>query len=176
MIKQVKHFNRIVIPKSIEPLIQECAIKHLGVRDIGKLRDKYEGQRYFDILRKDIISEFAFEKYLNLGKFDWKKRIAKNYLRRIYTFNDESIELINFTINSYPRFDPSKIKNTVFVYIKPDYRVYISGLATKQLILKKSVPPLEYNPLNRELQEIREFDTFIPFSSVKQLSARVSQT
>ncbi len=150
-------------------MIQECAFAHLNVRDMGMLRDKFDGQRYFDTLREDIISEFAFEKYINLEKFDWQRREKKSYRRKYYEFNGVTIELVSFNIGTTPKINPSKIDNVVFVCVKPDLRVYISGLANKDLIISRSIPIKPYFPLNPGLQEIKEFTGFILFKNLDEL-------
>lgn len=169
MIRQLQYFKKVFVPKTIEPRIQECAINHLKVRDIGKLRDKYEGQRYYDILRLDIISEYVFEKHLSLGDFDWESRLSKNYKRKSYQFEGQEINLVNFSIGTFPKFDPDSISNVVFVYIKPELKCYISGFASKKLISEVSQKPLEYNPLNPELKEIRDFKDLVRFENKDDL-------
>ncbi len=169
MIRQIQYFNKVFVPKFIEAKIQECAIEHLGVRDIGKLRDKFEGQRYYDSLRLDIISEFVFEKFLDLGDFEWDKRRIKNYQRNSYEFGIHQIKVVNFSVGSFPKLNPQAISNIVFTYIKPDLKCYISGIGTREIISNISESPLEYNPLNPELKEIRDFKKLVPFEDLNGL-------
>ena len=169
VIRQIQYFKRVQVPKSIETKIQECAIEHLQVRDIGKLRDKYEGQRYYDLLRLDIISEFAFEKHVALGDFDWQKRMNKNYQRKSYEIGGQTINLISFSVGTFPRFDPESVSNVVFVYIKPDLKVYISGFGSYEVINSIAVEPLQYSPLNPEMKEVHDFSSLIPFEKLDDL-------
>ena len=66
ILSQLTHFKRVNIPKYIESKIQTTALKHLDLSDMGKLRDRMEGQFYYTKLRTDIISEFAFENSIKL--------------------------------------------------------------------------------------------------------------
>ena len=169
MIRQIQYFKRVPVPKSIEIKIQECAIDHLQVRDIGKLRDKYEGQRYYDLLRLDIISEFAFEKHVGLGDFDWQKRMNKNYQRKSYKLGGQVINLVAFSVGTFPKFNPESVSNIVFVYIKPDLKVYISGFGSQEIIHTIAEEPVQYTPLNPEMKEVHDFKSLIPFGNIDDL-------
>jgi hypothetical protein len=171
MQEQLKSFTKISIPKFIETEIKNCALSHLSLSDMGKLRDMYEGQSYYNKLRKDIISEFAFEKYLGSMEFNWEKRRHKGYVRNRFRVNDKNVYLLNFTSATleFPSLDPEIVDFAVFIYLKQDSLPYISGLADKMLITRLAQPLSEYSPMKRKLREIREFNTLLPFSSMEEL-------
>ena len=82
ILNQLTHFKRVNIPKYIESKIQMTALNHLNLTDMGKLRDRMEGQIYYSKLRTDIFSEFAFENLIGIRKFDWEKRSIKSYCEK----------------------------------------------------------------------------------------------
>ena len=84
ILSQLTHFKRVNIPKYIESKIQATALKHLDLSDMGKLRDRMEGQVYYSKLRTDIFSEFAFENIIGIRNFDWEKRSVKSFKRKKY--------------------------------------------------------------------------------------------
>jgi hypothetical protein len=169
MLVPIKFFMPISIPRILDSDVQQCAIEHLNVRDIGQLRDKYEGQRYYEKLRMDIFSEYAFEKALEFGDFDWDYRKNKYYSRCTYDFNNNKVNLIHFTSDSLPLVDFNIIQNAVFVYIKPDYKVYLSGVATKKILIENTRSSSIYNPFNKNLKEVSNFKNFLPFKNKEEL-------
>lgn len=134
LINQLVYFKRVNIPKYIEANIQLIALKHLDLADMGKLRDRMEGDLYYSSLRNDIFSEYAFENLIGLRKFDWEKRAKKNYLRKKYVFENKTLNLIVFSGDSLPKFSADHVSNCIFVYVNADSRVLVSGLATRSMI------------------------------------------
>ena len=55
ILNQLTYFKRVSVPKYIESKIQMTALKHLDLSDMGKLRDRMEGQLYYNKLRTDIL-------------------------------------------------------------------------------------------------------------------------
>lgn len=163
ILNKLKHFKRVNAPKYIEAKIQKIALSHLNLSDMGKLRDRFDGQLYYDKLKTDIIAEFAFENFIGIKKFDWSKREIKNYKRKYYTFDHKELNIITVTKARLPKINPDVISNTIFIYVNIDNRVYISGVATKSLLLNYTS-----NSTNR-LVEFNSFEILSEFNSVEQL-------
>ena len=163
ILDQLTHFKRVNIPKYIEPRIQMTALKHLNLTDMGKLRDRMEGQIYYSKLRTDIFSEFAFENIIGIRKFDWEKRSVKSFKRKKYIFENKILNIIPFTNENLPKISSEHVKNCIFAYVNVDNRVLLSGLATKsyinEIVTKK----------NSKIIEISEFQNLIEFSSIEDL-------
>lgn len=151
ILSHLDYFKRYSVPKYIESRIQMIALNHLNLTDMGKLRDRMEGQIYYDKLKLDLYSEFAFENLIGIRKFDWDKRIYKNYKRRNYVFNDKELELILFDNEKLPKINKEKILNSIFVYVDGNNRVLVSGLASKSFLTEIS---------NEKKGKIYDFDYF----------------
>ncbi len=163
LIDQLMFFQPVRIPVYIRSKIQECAINHLELRDMGQLRDRMEGQLYYNRLSDDIMAEYAFEKYIRLGDFDWHLRMNKNYKRKFYDFEFKNLNLIILDGETYPRFDLKRIKSCVFIYLYSESKAWISGLATQKLME-------EFGVLNDNgITEIQQFENFLPFSNREEL-------
>lgn len=163
ILSQLSHFKRVNIPKYIEAKIQIIALKHLDLSDMGKLRDRMEGQFYYSKLKNDIFSEYAFENSTGIKNFDWEKRSSKNYERKKYIFEDKVLNIISFDYDNLPQISSANATNCIFVHVNIDNRVLLSGLATKGFIneiLKKS---------KSKNIEISEFQNLIEFSSIDDL-------
>lgn len=167
VLNQLTYFKRISIPKYIEAKIQLTALKHLNLTDMGKLRDRMEGQSYYNKLRTDIISEFAFENIIGIRNFDWEKRSNKNNKRKKYIFENKELILISFENENLPKISIEEINNCIFVYVKKDNRVLLSGLATKSYINELAINN------NSKFIEVTEFQNLISFSSVEELISKL---
>lgn len=166
ILNQLAHFNRVSVPKYIESKIQLTALSHLNLNDMGKLRDRMEGQSYYNKLRADIVAEFAFENIIGIRNFDWEKRRVKNYKRKKYFFENKELNIIVFENENLPKISIDHVKNCVFVYVNID-RVFLSKLATeshlKEIAKKKK----------SLIIEITDFQDLIEFSSINELISRM---
>lgn len=167
ILSQLSCFKRVNIPKYIEAKIQITALKHLDLSDMGKLRDRMEGQFYYSKLKTDIFSEYAFENIIGIKNFDWEKRSIKNYERKIYIFGDKVLNVIPFDNDNLPQINTENVTNCIFVHVNIDNRVLLSGLATKSYIneiVKKN---------KSKIIEIDEFQNLIEFSSIDELISKM---
>ena len=167
-VRQHRHsFTTITAPRYILTKIQECALVHLGLKDMFKLRDRMEGQLYYDRLKSDIWSEYAFEK--TIGKsFDWEKRKNKGYKRKYYQFQNKSIQLIHFNSEFPPRIISNTTDYIVFIYIKPESKLLLSGLASKSVIES-------YGKLKNGQLEFSSFDILEVFSNYEELIEKLTR-
>lgn len=167
ILSQLSYFKRVNIPKYIEAKIQMIALKHLDLSDMGKLRDRMEGQSYYSKLKTDIFSEYAFENSIGIKFFDWEKRSIKNYARKKYIFGDKVLHIISFDNDNLPQINTENITNCIFAHVNIDNRVLLSGLATKDYIdeiVKKN---------KSKIIEISAFQNLVEFSSIDELTFKM---
>lgn len=167
ILSQLTHFKRVNIPKYIESKIQATALKHLDLSDMGKLRDRMEGQVYYSKLRTDIFSEFAFENIIGIRNFDWEKRSSKSFKRKKYVFGEKVLNLIPFENDNLPKISSEHVVNCIFVHVNVDNRVLLSGLATKSYINDIALKN------DSKIIEICEFQDLIEFSSLEELVSKM---
>ena len=123
-LKQLSHFNLVRVPKYINNKIQECALSHLKLKDMGQLRDRMEGQMYYNNLRNNILTEYALESILFKSSFDWARRMNINYKRKAYCVDGFNIELITFGKDTLPRIKLSKTNLYILGRANEDSKVY----------------------------------------------------
>lgn len=162
-INQIHFFKRVSVPIYIELKIQAIALEHLGLPHMGKLKDRMEGQLYYDKLKIDLLAEFSFEKVIGMKDFDWVKRENKNHLRKHYSFYGKPLQIVTFIDNDLPKQNQISCNNVVFAYVNPDNRVYISGLATKR-VLSELINNSKSTP-----NEISDFGKFISLQHFEEL-------
>jgi hypothetical protein len=167
ILKQLTYFNRVNVPKYIESKIQMTALIHLDLADMGKLRDRMEGQSYYNKLKTEIVAEFAFENIIGIRNFDWKKRSIKSFRRNKYIFENKELNIILFENESFPKINTEQITNYIFAYVNVDNRVLLSRLATKSYIIN-----LAKNK-NEKVIEITDFENLLEFSSIDELISKM---
>lgn len=163
LLSQIHHFKRVTIPRYFESKIQAIALKHLNLTDMGKLRDRTEGQSYFNKLKTDIFAEYAFENIIGMHKFNWEARDAKNFKRKKYIFQEKQLQLITFENDSLPKIDSLNLCNSIFINVNTDNRVLVSKLATLKE-LEKIATIQESRVL-----EISEFKNLKDFSTLNEM-------
>ena len=167
ILKQLSYFNRVNVPKYIESKIQMTALIHLDLADMGKLRDRMEGQSYYNILKADIVAEFAFENIIGIRSFDWEKRSIKSYNRKKYMFDNKELYIILFENENFPKINTENITNYIFAYVNMDNRVLLSRLATKSYIIEILMKK------NEKIIEITDFQNLTEFSSIDDLISKM---
>lgn len=173
ILEHIDKFRLVKVPRYIEQKIQRCALSHLGLRDMGQLRDRMEGQAYYNKLKRDVLSEFAFENVLGMNGFDWKKREVKGYKRKQYNFDFGSVSLVAFSGQEIPKISTKHLSNFVFIYVNPEFRVYVSGLARKSVI-SQSLSNVVYLENQSSVIEFKEFEKLEDFGSFEELSSILS--
>ena len=167
ILSQLTYFKRVNVPKYIEPQIQMIALKHLDLPDMGKLRDRMEGQFYYNKLRTDIVAEYAFENIIGIRNFDWEKRGIKGYKRKKYLFENKVLNIIAFENENLPKISIENINNCLFVYVNIDNRVLMSRLATRSYLSELA------KKKKSKIIEITDFQDLNDFSSVDELISKM---
>ena len=155
---KISSFECVTYQQSIIVKIQECVLSHLGLPDMGKLRDKYEGQAYFEKIKKEIIAEFCFEKLTSLEPFNWEKRKKKTYSRLNYNIDGKKVLLVSFGSpdNKFPLLLPGSSDLYIFVYLPNNPKVYISNILSNEDLIKYGNKIS--NPLYEKHLEFSNFD------------------
>lgn len=169
-IQQLSHFNIVKVPRYINNKIQECALSHLKLKDMGQLRDRMEGQMYYNKLRNNILTEYALENILFKSSFDWDKRMNKNYKRKAYSIEGFNINLMTISKHTFPKISLTQDNFYIIGVSDKDFKVYISGLATRELIKTSGVN------IRNEIYELRAFNQLLPFSSQQELISHLQKT
>lgn len=123
--KIIELFVRVETPRYLDSKIQEIALSHLNLRDLGELRDKYDAQSYLNKLSDEIRSEFAIESFFDMG-FDFVKRMDKNYPKMNYNIGEFDVQISYFTSKKKPII--SNIKPTILIFLKPEKSAFIGPL------------------------------------------------
>lgn len=160
---QLKAFTIVKVPRYFETHLQKIALTHLKLPDMGKLRDKLDGQLYYNTLKSDYFAEYAFEKNIGIRVFDWEKREAKNTKRKVYFFDDKKVTIIVINGEKNPKISVNHVTNCVFVYMNEDNKAYLSGIANTSYLNKLA------EEQGSKIIEISDFEELTPFSGKEAL-------
>jgi len=127
-------YPQIRFSKTDEVLIRSSAMKHLGLTNLNQMRDRYEGQTFFEKTMKNIGGLMSLQKHLNLDLIDLDKVNLGDFQPHIKL--DGKIVNINvFDFGNLPLIKIKDIKNPVFFVIQKDSLTFLlCGLATKDVI------------------------------------------
>ena len=127
-------YPQVRFTKNNEILIRNSAMTHLGLTNLNQMRDRYEGQAFFEKTMKNIGGMMALQKYLNIELIDLDKTNLTNFKPHIKL--DNKIIIINvFDFGTLPLINIDEIENpTYFVIQKDNLTFLLCGLATKEVI------------------------------------------
>lgn len=128
---KIVELPQIVISKTLEKEVQNYCIEKLGLKDIGDLRDKFEGQAYLDKRLNKVSAYFAASEYLLLPKLEINKIIEMNNLS--IKWNNRNINIEVFKFGELPELTKAN-DSVLFVLQKDKYKFSICGIATIDIL------------------------------------------
>jgi len=132
--ENLKLYPHIRFTKTDGVLIRNSAVSHLGLTNLNQMRDRYEGQAFFEKTMKNIGGLMALQKHLNLELIDSDKVNLDNFQPYI-NLNGKKVNINVFDFGSLPIIKIKDIKNPVFFIIQKDSLTFLlCGLATKDVI------------------------------------------
>ncbi|MGF7075101.1 hypothetical protein [Mucilaginibacter sp. 3215] len=150
-------------------LLKNIALKNLGIKNLNQLRDRFEGQVYFNNFLVRSYGEIALEKLLGTTNINAvRKANEKNYIPA-FSLNGKKISLITFQFGELPRILNSNFDFAVFIAVNIGNRTceilgFINQEKLIQLIDRKSLSPLD------EKNYLGVFKTFDELCPINDLS------
>ena len=115
----LRTFPQIRFNRNDEILIRDESMKHLGLTNINQLRDRYEGQAFFDKTLMNIGGLMAIQKHLKLPLIDIKKIDLGGFQPKL-VIDDNVIDVLVFEFGTLPLINIDEIKNPIFFVIQKD--------------------------------------------------------
>lgn len=130
--------------------LQKYATSHLGVKDIYSLKDKFEGERYYNEFLQRSFAELAFQDYTNVSYFDISEKEMKNF-KPEFNLKGTNIELVSCDFEEYPKIPVGDYDNLVICYVNISTRqVWIIGSIDRDVAIDNSDQSL-VSPVYRKL-------------------------
>lgn len=127
-------YPQVRFSKTDEVLIRNPAMSHLGLTNLNQMRDRYEGQAFFEKTMKNIGGLMALQKHLNLELIDLDKVNLGDFQPYI-KLDGKKVNINVFDFGNLPLINIKDIKNPVFFIIQKDSLTFLlCGVATKDVI------------------------------------------
>jgi hypothetical protein len=109
-------------------------MSHLGLTNLNQLRDRYEGQSFFEKTMKNIGGLMALQKYLNKQLIDINKANLTDFQPYIKLENAK-IDIHVFDFGTLPLLKVEEIKNPIFFIIQKDNLTFsLCGIASLDVL------------------------------------------
>jgi hypothetical protein len=132
--ENLRLYPQVRLTKTDEVLIRNSAMSHLGLINLNQMRDRYEGQAFFEKTMKNIGGLMALQKHLNLELIDSDKVNLGDFHPYI-KLDGKKVNINVFDFGSLPIIKIKDIKNPVFFIIQKDSLTFLlCGLGTKEVI------------------------------------------
>ncbi|WP_299397696.1 hypothetical protein [uncultured Gelidibacter sp.] len=127
-------YPQIRLTRNDEISIRNSAMSHLGLYNINQLRDRYEGQAFFEKTMMNVGGLISIQKYLNLPVVDFTEINLSDFQPKI-KLNDELIDIHVFEFGTLPLINIDDINRPIFFVIKKDKTTFtICGVASTEVI------------------------------------------
>jgi hypothetical protein len=138
MIKELigKSTAKFKVEYKVYQKLQKIALKHLKVSDMNKLRDRYEGQKFYDSFLIRSYAEIAMEKLLEEDVINWDLKDDNKSYKPKFTYKGQSVELISANLESYPLVPRGTYDIGIVAFINVDSReIQLLGYASQQELI-----------------------------------------
>ncbi|MGX1640467.1 hypothetical protein [Sphingobacterium sp. NPDC055431] len=108
-------------------VLQKYAANHLGVKSIYALRDKFEGERYYQQFLQRSFAELAFQSFLGECVFNIEQKEIKDF-KPSFKLGDSIIELVDCSFEMLPKVPIGEYDVLVICFVNLTSReVWIIG-------------------------------------------------
>ena len=97
VLSNINKFLHVPLNYRDEMNIQQVVLKTLKLKDMGELRDKFEGVVFYNKFSRKILGMLALEKSLKIKLVDYSKLNPKNFQTKTL-IDGEEIEIVTFEI------------------------------------------------------------------------------
>ncbi len=135
---KIINFPQIKMSNLVTNKIKESVVEVLGLRDLGQLRDRFEGQAYLDQQIFKLHSYNASLNYLGLKIPEISKDYIENFKPIIKRKNDMLV-VVPFKFETLPRIKIMDYKQPrIFVLCNSERNYTIIGIASVEVLNDKS--------------------------------------
>ncbi|MDR2284320.1 MAG: hypothetical protein LBE37_13970 [Sphingobacterium sp.] len=118
--------------------LQGYAVDHLGVKNIYALRDKFEGERYYNQFLQRSFAELAFQNYIGESFFQLEEKSNKDF-KPDFALDNKKVEVIDCSFEEYPKIPAGDYDSLIFCFVNLSSRdVWIAGSLDRDTAMKES--------------------------------------
>ncbi len=113
--------------------VEECVLESWDVDNMIALRDKYEGDAFFEKFLQKIISIIILENLLKKELINWNTIDPKNY-KPTLNIKGMTIDVITSNFGEFPIINIENKNPAIIAIKKDDKNVWICGFADKKTL------------------------------------------
>ena len=130
----LRTYPQIRLNSNDESLIRNECIKHLGLNNMGQLRDRYEGQDFFDKTLKNIGSVLSIQRHHELPNINPQRTDIGGYKPTV-EINGVIFDIIVFEFGTLPLVNTDELDKPVYFVVQKDRITFsLCGIATAETI------------------------------------------
>ena len=159
----LRKYPQIRLTRIEEFAIRDAVLSFLGLNNLNQLRDRFEGQSFWNKTLKNYGAVIACQKHLNIPITEIAKLNLKDFTPQIHTQN-KTYDIQVFDFGKLPDIELDSIQNSMIFVIQKDKSTFsICGYGEKQLILD--------NLVNSSSETVKSIDlkNFIGFKYLKPI-------
>lgn len=135
VLSNINKFTHVRLTSRNEINIQNVVLKTLKLKDMGELRDKFEGVAFYNKFSRKILGMLAVEKLLKIKLVDYSKLSPKNFEAKMLV-DEKEIEIVTFDNGKFPVINKLNCEPAIIVFKKDSKNLYICGYADKNTLNK----------------------------------------
>jgi hypothetical protein len=123
----IRDYPQITLSRRFELEIQTYCMKLLGVKDMGELRDRYEGQKFLDNLLSRVSGYFVCANFLGASELTLEEILGKDKLS--FNINGVSHSIFVFNFGELPQINQVDLP-MIFILKKDNQTYSFCGIAS----------------------------------------------
>lgn len=121
-IPHIMEQENISLPSKFKGAIEIEALSQLKLKNLGELRDRYEGQAYLDRLLSSISSNLLIESQLGISLVDMNNIPKSIEDIVVVELNGQKFRVISFMFGDLPIVQTSVKLPIIFCSLRPEYK------------------------------------------------------
>lgn len=164
-----ERFRSIKIQRTEEVRIQQLVLRLLKLKDLNKLRDRFEGVRFYERLRKDIKGLIAVERILGVRLMNWDMGRAGD-LELPFDIGGKTFHVKTIEYGQWPIVLPSGFENIILNITKGTDTIWVVGTASRESIKNSIRPAVAQSPLAHAIGvELLSITCFVGFPASNEV-------
>lgn len=128
MVEQKDRFIAVKVTPSFNRKVQDTVLEILNLKNLNHLRDKFEGQAFFNKVSTFLFGMQVLENLLGQPIINWKK-LKKKEFQSDLSLLELDVKVVIFKMGELPVIDAENQSPIIFILKRNDTSGWICGIA-----------------------------------------------